>query len=79
MIFASRAWWGGWATHEQLRDDGMEAYTPFLPAGTYETTYLVRATTPGTFLVPPPRVEETESPETFGRGKADRVVVEARR
>ena len=54
----------------------MEAYTPFLPAGTYETTYMVRATTPGTFLAPPVRVEESENPETFGQGKADQIVVE---
>ena len=78
-MLAWRAFWRGWATHEQLRDDRMEDYTPFLPAGTYETTYLVRATTPGTFLAPPARVEETEHPETFGQGKADQIVVEVRR
>ncbi|HZD05231.1 MAG TPA: alpha-2-macroglobulin family protein [Longimicrobiales bacterium] len=76
-LFRWRAWQGVWATHEELRDDRLEAYTPWLPAGTYQSTWLVRATTPGTFLAPPPRVEETEHPETFGQGRADRVVVEA--
>lgn len=77
LLFRWRAWRGAWATHEELRDDRMEAYTPWLPAGTYQSTWLVRATTPGTFLAPPPRVEETEHPETFGQGRPDRVVVEA--
>jgi hypothetical protein len=75
MYFRWRSSIGRWATHEERRDDRMEAYTPFMLAGTYQTTYLVRATTPGTFLVPPTRVEETEYPETYGQGKADRVVV----
>lgn len=79
LLFRWRSSFGAWATHEELRDDRMEAYTPFLLAGTYESTYLIRATTPGSFLAPPPRVEETEHPETFGQGRADLVVVEARR
>ena len=79
MYFRWRAFRGRWATHEELRDDGVLAYTPLMLAGTYQTTYLVRATAPGTFLAPPSRVEETEHPETFGQGKADRIVVEERR
>lgn len=79
MLFRWRALAGRWATHEELRDDGMLAYTPLMLAGTCETTYLVRATTPGTFIVPPGRVEETGRPETFGQGSADVVVVEERR
>ena len=45
-------------------------------AGTYTYSYLARATTPGQFVVPPPRAEEMYSPETFGRGRTERVVVE---
>ena len=76
--FRWRSFWDGWASHEELRDDRMTAYTPFLLAGTYQSTYLIRATTPGSFLAPPPRVEETEQPETYGQGRPDLVIVEAR-
>jgi len=37
---------------------------------------VARATTPGSFVVPPPRAEEMYHPETFGRGGTDRLVVE---
>jgi uncharacterized protein YfaS (alpha-2-macroglobulin family) len=42
----------------------------------YDYDYLARATTPGTFVVPPPKAEEMYHPETFGRGRGDFVVVE---
>ena len=68
-------WWGRWYEHEQLRDDRTEAFTTFLPAGTYTYSYVARATTPGSFVVPPTRAEEMYAPETFGRSSTDRVVV----
>ena len=69
-------WWGTWYDHENLRDDRAEAYASYLPAGDYEYRYLARATTPGTFVVPPTRAEEMYAPETFGRAGSDAVVVE---
>lgn len=70
-------WWWRlyWYEHQNLRDDRAEAFTSLLPAGTYTYSYLARATTPGEFVVPPPRAEEMYSPETFGRGRTERVVV----
>ncbi len=44
-------------------------------AGTYDYTYVARATTPGTFVVPPTKAEEIYAPETFGRSASDTVVV----
>jgi hypothetical protein len=71
-----RGYWGGsWWEHQNLRDDRAEAFTSLLPAGVYTYTYVARATTPGLFIVPPPRAEEMYSPETFGRGGTDRVIV----
>ena len=35
-----------------------------------------RATTPGTFVVPPAKAEEMYSPEVFGRSGSDMVIVE---
>jgi hypothetical protein len=42
----------------------------------YKYSYVARATTPGQFIVPPAKAEEMYHPETFGRGKTDRVRVE---
>ena len=53
-----------------------EAFASLLGDGVYDYTYYARATTPGTFVVPPPKAEEMYSPETFGRGAGDRLVVE---
>ena len=45
--------------------------------GNYVYSYLARATTPGSFVVPPAKAEEMYAPETFGRSASDRLVVEA--
>lgn len=39
-------------------------------------SYYARATTPGSFIVPPTRAEEMDHPETFGRSASDRVTVD---
>jgi len=70
-------WWSRtWYEHQNMRDERVEAFASLLWEGEYEYTYVARATTPGVFVVPPPRAEEMYSPETFGRGAGDRVVVE---
>jgi hypothetical protein len=69
-------WWGPWYEHQNMRDDRAEAFTPLLWDGVYEYTYFARATTPGTFIVPPAKAEEMYSPEVFGRSGSDRVIVE---
>ena len=51
------------------------AVSDYLPAGTYEYTYVVRATTPGSFVTPPTKAEEIYSPEVFGRTSTTRVVI----
>jgi len=68
-------WWGPWYEHENLRDERAEAFTSLLWEGVHQYTYVARATTPGQFVVPPPKAEEMYHPETFGRGATDRVVV----
>lgn len=70
-------WWRWtWWEHQNLRDSRAEAFTSLLPAGTYTYSYVARATTPGSYVVPPPRAEEMYHPETFGRGATARVRVE---
>ncbi|MBI5478602.1 MAG: Ig-like domain-containing protein [Deltaproteobacteria bacterium] len=68
--------WGPWYQHQNLRDERAEAFTPLLWDGVHTYSYVARATTPGTFVVPPPKAEEMYMPETFGRGAGDRVIVE---
>ncbi|MFW2333044.1 alpha-2-macroglobulin family protein [Ilumatobacter sp.] len=74
--FESSWWWGwNWFEHQNLRDDRAEAFSSLLPGGTYEYTYIARATTPGTFVVPPARAEEIYAPEVFGRSPSATVVI----
>jgi len=68
-------WWGTWYEHQNLRDNRAEAFTSLLWDGVYEYTYITRATTPGTFIVPPAKAEEMYSPEVFGRSGSDWVIV----
>jgi uncharacterized protein YfaS (alpha-2-macroglobulin family) len=70
-------WWRrAWFDHQNMRDDRVEAFASLVWEGVYTYRYVARATTPGRFVVPPPRAEEMYAPETFGRGATDRVVVE---
>jgi alpha-2-macroglobulin len=70
-------WWGPWYEHQNLRDERAEAFTTLLWEGVYTYSYIARATTPGSFVVPPAKAEEMYSPEIFGRTGTDRVTVEA--
>ncbi len=72
---ARGVWYPTWYDHQNLRDDRVEAFSGHLPAGTYEYSYIARATTPGTFIVPPTKAEEIYTPEVFGRTATDVVVV----
>lgn len=69
-------WWGPWFEHQNMRDERTEAFTSLLWDGVYDYTYVARATSPGTFVAPPPKAEEMYSPETFGRGASERVIIE---
>ena len=69
------SWWN-WYEHQNLRDERAEAFCSLLWEGAYEYTYVCRATTPGTFVVPPAKAEEMYTPETFGRSASDKVRVE---
>lgn len=68
-------WWH-WHEHQNLRDDRVEAFASLVWGGVYTYSYEARATTPGSYVVPPTKVEEMYAPETFGRSGTDRVVVE---
>jgi uncharacterized protein YfaS (alpha-2-macroglobulin family) len=70
------SWMGTWYEHQNMRDERVEAFTSLLWEGVYNYQYVARATTPGTFVVPPTRAEEMYAPETFGRSASARLIVE---
>jgi uncharacterized protein YfaS (alpha-2-macroglobulin family) len=59
----------------ELHDDRVVHLFDVLPGGVTTVRDVVRATTPGTFVLPPARAEEMYAPETTGRTAAERVVV----
>lgn len=69
-------WSRTWYEHQNMRDERVEAFASLLWDGVWDYAYVARATTPGTFVVPPAKAEEMYSPETFGRSAGDRMIVE---
>jgi uncharacterized protein YfaS (alpha-2-macroglobulin family) len=63
--------WGGWGwwwfNHTDLRDEKAVLFASYLPRGTYEYTYLIRASLPGEFRAIPTHAYEMYFPEVFGR------------
>jgi hypothetical protein len=59
-------WW--WFSHTELRDEKAVLFATYLPAGTYEYTYLIRPGLSGEFKVLPTYAYEMYFPEVFGRG-----------
>jgi len=63
-----RGWGWWWFTHTQVRDEKVVLFADYLPRGTYEYTYLIRASVPGEFLTMPTLAYEMYFPEVWGRG-----------
>jgi uncharacterized protein YfaS (alpha-2-macroglobulin family) len=70
------AWWrrGGF-DHVEKHDDRVLAFATRLSAGRHEFTYLVRATTAGTFTAAGARAEAMYAPEVTGRSAAAVVTI----
>ncbi len=62
------SWWerGGF-DHVERYDDRVQLFATRLSEGRHEFSYIVRATTAGTFRTAPARAEEMYEPEVFGR------------
>jgi uncharacterized protein YfaS (alpha-2-macroglobulin family) len=60
---------------QELRDDRVLFFVDHMPPGIYHYRYLARASTLGSFVLPPSRVEEMYQPEVFARTGASRVEV----
>jgi alpha-2-macroglobulin len=61
-----RHWWSYWV-ESQLRDEKAALFATYLGEGTYEYTYLIRASVAGNYNVIPARAEQMYFPEVFGR------------
>jgi uncharacterized protein YfaS (alpha-2-macroglobulin family) len=64
------SWDGGWWTpweHKEIRDDRVHWFARHLWKGTFEISYVARATTAGTFVRPPAYAEEMYNPAVHGR------------
>ena len=63
-----RNWWrlSGFDRVER-HDDRIQLFATRLGTGAHEFSYIVRATTAGTFRTAPARAEEMYEPEVFGR------------
>ena len=73
----ARGWYyWRWFDHQQLLDERAQVVTSYLWGGTYEYAVIARATTAGTFHVPPARAAEIYASETFGNGASEILVVE---
>jgi alpha-2-macroglobulin len=71
-------WWerGGF-DHFERHDDRVDMFATRLGEGEHVQTYLLRATTAGTFITAPAHAEEMYEPEVFGRTAT--AVVEVKR
>ena len=52
--------------HKEYHDDRTTLFADFLPAGVYEVSYRVRATTPGRYHHPPAQAYQMYSPDVSG-------------
>ncbi|EFC37630.1 ras GTPase domain-containing protein [Naegleria gruberi] len=69
----SWCWWINpiWYEHHNIRDERVEAFTSLLWEGTHQFTYIARATSIGSFVIPSVKAEEMYTPEIFGRSATE--------
>ncbi|HUM69892.1 MAG TPA: hypothetical protein PLK31_13725, partial [Chloroflexota bacterium] len=71
----SDGYWGWWYFNQiQYHDEKVMFTAEYLPAGTYQYTYYLQTTLPGTFQVPPATVSQEFFPDVFGR--SDGIILE---
>jgi alpha-2-macroglobulin len=65
-LYYGWGWW--WFSNTDLRDEKVVLFASYLPKGTYEYTYTLHASLPGTYQVIPTQAREFYFPEVFGHG-----------
>ncbi len=66
-------WW--WFSNSEIRDEKVALFATYLPRGTYEYSYIMRASVPGTYNVIPATAYEMYFPEVFGRSDGGRFTI----
>jgi uncharacterized protein YfaS (alpha-2-macroglobulin family) len=70
--------WGWWFfSNIEFRDEKVVLSSAYLPAGTYEFVYTIRAGLAGTYNVIPPTGYEFYFPDVYGRGAGSTFTIEA--
>ena len=64
----SRGWGWWWFSNIEFRDEKVVLFSTYLPAGTYEYVYNIRAGLEGVYNVIPTTGQEFYFPEVYGRG-----------
>lgn len=64
-LYEGWGWW--WFSKSEFRDDRVVLYATYLPKGTYQYTYTIRAGLAGTYNVIPATGREFYFPEVYGR------------
>lgn len=62
--------------HVEMRDSRVIVFADHLPPGVHVTSFVARATTPGTFVLKPARGELMYEPEVWGRSEGGEFVIE---
>jgi uncharacterized protein YfaS (alpha-2-macroglobulin family) len=68
-------WWWNWYSRSELRDEKVVLFADYLPKGTYEYSYTIRATLPGDYQVIPTTANEFYFPEVFGRSDGRKLTI----
>ncbi len=66
-------WW--WFSRAEIRDEKVAIFAHYLPRGTYEYSYMMRASVPGQFNVMPATAHPMYFPEIFGRSDGGRFTI----
>jgi uncharacterized protein YfaS (alpha-2-macroglobulin family) len=66
-----------WLAFQQRAFDSIRSYYRFVPKGEFSIDYTIRLNNPGTFQMPPTRVEAMYAPEMFGELPNAAVTVES--
>ncbi|MFO7321535.1 MAG: Ig-like domain-containing protein [Chloroflexota bacterium] len=72
----SQGWGWWWFSNIEYRDEKVVLFSTYLPAGTYEYVYSIRAGLPGTYNVIPTTGYEFYFPEVYGRGAGMTFTIE---
>ncbi|MBX3203532.1 MAG: hypothetical protein KF764_00625 [Labilithrix sp.] len=64
-------------SRREVRDDRVVTFFDTIEPGMYRVRYLARATSIGSFVVPPTRIEAMYAPEVYGRTAATTLTVRA--